>query len=295
MTTPPPAPECVTSRDGTRIGYLHQGRGPAVVLVQGAMADVHAYRDLATALAASHTVIRAERRGRGLSPRVFDEGHRIERDVEDLAAVMEATGARTVFGLSSGAVIALEAARTLDLVERAVAYEPPFYDDDEHGPRHGQRLDRAAVARLFADLERGDLPSALLDSLLAAGTAPASLARLPRPVARLAARITIALDAHKRGPAATFRDLLPGVRFDFTDVVGADGRIAEFAAIPKPLLLLSGTSSPEFLQRAIRRIHELNPAADRHEFPGIGHDGPWNGGDPTGIADVVRDFMNRSA
>ena len=81
----------VASRDGTSIGYLRQGSGPGVALIQGAMADVHAYRDLISALSSTCTVVSAERRGRGLSPREYSPDHRIARDVEDADAVMAAT------------------------------------------------------------------------------------------------------------------------------------------------------------------------------------------------------------
>ena len=89
---------------------------------------------------------------------------------------MDATGATTVFGLSSGAVITVEATRTLDKVQRAVVYEPPSCHD---------RIDSAGIARLGAEIARGDVGAALIDSLLTAGTAPGlSVARpatLPAP------------------------------------------------------------------------------------------------------------------
>ncbi len=275
----------VTSTDGTRIGYLRQGHGPGVVLVQGAMADVHAYRDLASGLSTSFTVISAERRGRGLSPRPYDCGHDIARDVEDLDAMMATTGATTLFGLSSGAVITLEAARTLPRVQRAILYEPPFYSGG---------VDRAGIAELHADIKLGDWASALIDSLLTAGTAPAILRRAPRGVAHLLARLVLTIDSKKRGPSSTLRDLLPGVRYDFHDVADVDGRIDTFAAITSPVLLLSGTKSPRFLSQAIRSLHAILPQSEFHEFDGLGHDGPWNSGDPTAVAEQIANFLRRT-
>lgn len=99
MTTRPQT-KGVTSADGTTVGYLCQGAGDSVVLVQGAMADVYAYRELARELSSSFTVITAERRGRGLSPRSYSAEHDLARDVEDVEAIMAATGATSLFGLS---------------------------------------------------------------------------------------------------------------------------------------------------------------------------------------------------
>jgi len=271
-------PHHVTSADGTRIGYLSQGAGPGIVLVQGAMADVSAYRDLAAALSPSFTVYSVERRGRGLSPRPYDTGHDIARDVEDVDAVLARTGATLVFGLSSGAVITLEAARTLERISAAAVYEPPFYAD---GIREGD------VAALFDDLDRGDLPSALIDSLLAAGTAPTLLRRLPRPVARAIARVVLAVDDRVRIPPATFRSLLPGVRYDFHDVARMQGRVRALASIRQPVLLLSGSASPSFLREAIRTLRATLPNAEHVEFEGLGHDGPWNGGSPRLVAEAL--------
>ena len=294
MPQPPPVTEPVTesatSCDGTRIGYLRQGSGPGVVLVQGAMADVHAYRDLAAALSRSFTVISAERRGRGLSPRPYDDsqdrGHDIARDVDDLNAIMAATGATNLFGLSSGAVITLEATRTLERVERAVVYEPPFYADG---------IDYDGIARLHADIERGDLASALLDSLLTAGTAPALLRRAPRDLTRVLARIVLAADDRRRGPGATLRELLPGIRYDFHDVAAVDGRIDMFASITQPVLLLSGTRSPAFLRHAVRDLYALLPQSQHRDLDGLGHDGPWNNGKPLAVAQAVHDFLKESS
>ncbi|KTR40741.1 hypothetical protein NS263_06725 [Curtobacterium oceanosedimentum] len=272
----------VASRDGTSIGYLRQGAGPGIVLVQGAMADVHAYRELALALSASFTVITAERRGRGMSPRPYTADHTIARDVEDLDAVMTATGATKLFGLSSGAVIALEAARTLSRVEQLAVYEPPFY-------RTG--IDQDGIRRLGTEIERGQFGAALIDALVVAGTAPALIARAPRFVARALGRGVLAVQSRQRGPASSLRDLLPGVRYDFRAVAERDGHIQDHASIDCPVLLLSGTASPAFLRTAIRDLARIIPDARHVEFDGLGHDGPWNSGGPSQISAALRAFF----
>ena len=272
----------VVSRDGTSIGYLRQGTGPGIVLVQGAMADVHAYRELALALSSSFTVITAERRGRGISPRPYTADHTIARDVEDLDAVMTATGATKLFGLSSGAVIALEATRTLPEVKQLAFYEPPFYRDG---------IDRDGIRRLNAEIERGQSAAALIDALIIAGTAPALIARAPRLVARALGRVVLAIQSRQPGPASSLRDLLPSVRYDFHDVAERDGRIEEHASIDCPVLLLSGTASPAFLRTAIRDLAGIIPHARHVEFVGLGHDGPRNGGGTEEISAALNTFF----
>jgi len=277
--------EYVTSRDGTLIGYLRQGVGPGVVLVQGAMADVHAYRDLARGLASSFTVITAERRGHGMSPLPYSAKHTIQRDVEDLDAVMTATDATGLFGLSSGAVIALEATRTLARVKRLAVYEPPFYRDG---------IDRDGISRLDSEIAHGQLGAALVDALVTAGTAPALIARAPRPLARSVARIVLAVQAQQPGPASSLRQLLPGVRYDFHDVAERDGSIGEHASIDRPVLLLSGSASPAFLRSAIRELAEIIRGSRHIEFDKLGHDGPWNSGGTAEISAALRTFFTSS-
>ncbi len=55
-------------------------------------------------------------------------------EIEDLSAVLDACGASRVFGLSAGAVIAIEAARLRPDITRLALYEPPLtFDGAVHG------------------------------------------------------------------------------------------------------------------------------------------------------------------
>lgn len=275
----------VTSRDGTRIGFQRRGRGPGLVLVQGAMATAYNFNDLAEALAPSFTVYTPDRRGRGMSAKPYDKGHEIARDVEDLDALLTETGASRVFGLSSGAMIALEAARTLPRVTRASVYEPPFY---------AEGISHDGIRQLNAEIEEGHLASALVSALLVAETAPAPLQVLPRPVLQLLASGALFADDRWHGPYARLRDLLPGVRYDFNVVGGMDGKMDTLASIDKPVLLVSGTRSPAFLQQSIRTLESVLPQAQRVEFEGLDHSGSWNatrGGHPQVVAAALRDFF----
>ncbi|MGH3167053.1 MAG: alpha/beta fold hydrolase, partial [Trebonia sp.] len=101
------------SADGTTIAYEVRGDGPALVLVDGALCrrDMGPSRGFAEALADRFTVYTYDRRGRGESS-AGTGSWAVEREVEDLAAVIEAAGGRAcLLGTSSGAALALEAAR----------------------------------------------------------------------------------------------------------------------------------------------------------------------------------------
>ncbi len=139
--------ETATSADGTAIALERVGGGRPVVLVGGAFQDRTATRGLAALLAPHFTVVGYDRRGRGDSG--DSAAYAVEREVEDLHAVIERVGGRAaVVGHSSGAILGLEAARSHGPVERVVAYEPPYIVDGR--PRPGDDVEERLRALLDA-------------------------------------------------------------------------------------------------------------------------------------------------
>jgi pimeloyl-ACP methyl ester carboxylesterase len=124
----------VTSTDGTTIAFEQLGSGPVVILVAAALADRDGTARLAKHLAERFTVINYDRRGRGKS--TDTQPFAVEREVEDVDALIDASGGSAfLFGSSSGAVLALEAAGRLgSKVKKLFLYEPPFIIDGSHPP-----------------------------------------------------------------------------------------------------------------------------------------------------------------
>jgi pimeloyl-ACP methyl ester carboxylesterase len=125
------------SEDGTRLAYETSGTGPTVVLVGAALSDRTDHRRLAKRLSARVRVVNYDRRGRGHSDPGGQGG--VDRELDDLAAIIAANGgSATVFGSSSGAVLALRAAELPGSgIRRVVAYEPPLILDDSRPPVPG--------------------------------------------------------------------------------------------------------------------------------------------------------------
>jgi pimeloyl-ACP methyl ester carboxylesterase len=147
----------VTSKDGTTIAYDQVGAGQPVILVTGAlgrrsgepMAD-----PLIAALAKHFTVIDYDRRGRGDS--TDTPPYAVEREIEDLAALIDAVGgAAYLYGLSSGAILALEtAAKFPQKVKKLALFEPPFIQDDSRPPIPANYVEH--LNQLVAEGRRGD-------------------------------------------------------------------------------------------------------------------------------------------
>src|SRR5215207_3379462 len=129
----------VTSNDGTTIAYDRKGSGPAVVLVGGALDDGAENAPLIPALAEHFTVYNYARRGRGASG--FTEPYAVEREIEDLdALIAEAGGSAHLFGASSGGALALEAAAAGPAIDTIAVWEVPYAVGDDIRPRFEENI-----------------------------------------------------------------------------------------------------------------------------------------------------------
>jgi len=134
----------VISKDGTPIAFDQSGEGPPIILVVGAFNTSSTGAPLAAQLSEHFTVFNYDRRGRGMSGDTVP--YAIEREIEDIdALITEAGGSASMFGYSSGAILALMAAARGLTITKLALYDPPFLVD-------------AQSSRRFKDLV-GSLPS----------------------------------------------------------------------------------------------------------------------------------------
>lgn len=153
----------VISKDGTVIGYDIEGHGPLVILVAGATQyraiDRTRTPSLQKQLARQFTVINYDRRGRGDSSDTWP--YAVAREIEDIAALISANGGEArIFGMSSGAVLAMEAAAAMPRVIKSLAlYEPPI--DPDASVAH-YRDEHRTMATLAAEGRASDMMSRFL-------------------------------------------------------------------------------------------------------------------------------------
>ncbi len=142
----------VRADDGARIAVARSGAGPPLVLVHGGWDDHTAWAAVIPALAQRFTVHAMDRRGCGRSA-PYGAHHTIERDVADVAAVVDSAGESVhLVGHSIGALCALHAALLTPRVRRLVLYEPPL-----GGP---EVAPAAAVDRIAALVAAGNRDAA---------------------------------------------------------------------------------------------------------------------------------------
>lgn len=276
-----------TSRDGTPIGYHRLGRGPGVLLLHGSMESAQSHRELAESLADSFTVYLPDRRGRGLSG-PYHPHDSIRQDVEDIDALLTQTGAHRVFGVSSGAIILLQAALTLPAIDKAAIFEPPLSVD---GPAA-----RAMLNRFDREIAQGNVSAALVTGMKAAQMGPAIFRAMPRwLLERLTQMAMAGEEKHAKPDQVTMRALAPTLHYDFQ--LALDTALASFSGVRAEVLLLGGSKSPAYLRSALDALQRVLPRARRIEFPGLNHGASGNrdrGGDPGRVAQVLRLFFQES-
>jgi len=270
----------VRSADGTAIGYREYGSGPGLILVHGGMKAAQHFSKLADALGSDFRVYVPDRRGRGMSG-PHGEAFGVLREVEDMQALIAATGARFIFGLSSGALVSLRTVLFTTALERVALYEPPLSINGSVPTAWVPRFDREVAAGRHA--------AALITALKGTRTEPV-FARLPRFM--LAPIMAIGLRTQTQRPdGVTIADLIPTQHFDMRIVQDMADTGPEYALLQARVLLLGGTKSPDYLSVALRELAAVLPRARQVTLHGLTHEGPEDDGCPLVVAQVLRDFF----
>ena len=246
----------VRSRDGTPIAYEMTGGGPAVILVGGAF-SFRRYKSslqLVELLAPRFTVVNYDRRGRGDSGDAAT--YAVEREIEDLAALVEAAGGEAdVFGMSSGGVLALRAAAAGVPFRRAVVYQPPFsVDASGHLPPEDfeQRL-----GELVASCDRGAAVGYFMREGMGAPRVLVGGLRLARPIWRNLEAVSHTLPYDYAVMNGT--------------VHGTPLAAEPWASVAAPTLVVDGGKSPASLRLAADELALRLPAGRRLTIPGQSH------------------------
>lgn len=246
-----------TSADGTEIAYDVTGRedAPALVVVEGALCHrgMGTARVLADGLSDRFAVHAYDRRGRGES-QPGASPYAVQREVEDLAAVLRAAGGNPfVLGTSSGAALALEAARQGMPMQRLACYEAPFIVDDTHAPN-----DADLSAQLQAMVDGGRRGDAVKTFMKVVG-APAPMVAIMRlfPVWKQLTAVAHTLPYDVR------------ICIDFQQARPLPA--GHYAAVAQETLVIAGGKSPEYMRNAQAAIVEQLPHGRLAVLPGQTH------------------------
>jgi pimeloyl-ACP methyl ester carboxylesterase len=254
--------EEVTSRDGTTIAFDRMGDGSPVILVSGGSTDRSANAPLAALLAPNFAVFNYDRRGRG--PSGDTPPYAVEREVEDIEAVIAAAGGSAfLYGTSSGAVLALEAAASGLPVTKLALWEPPFVLDENARPPADQ-VER--YNEMIAEGRRGDAVEYFMTKVVGMPAEFVADGRTqPWWGATEALAHTLAYDATIMGDYS-----VPTERA---------------ASVKVPTLVIAGTDIP-WMRQSAEALAEALPDGQVRILEGQGHDV-----DPAVLAPAVKEFF----
>ena len=257
----------VISKDGTAIAFDQLGKGPAIILVGGAFQ----YRaidprtaQLAASLSPHFTVFHYDRRGRGESGDTAP--YAVEREVEDLESlIVEAGGSAYVFGMSSGAALAIQAARRGLAITKLAFYEPPFNSGDEHARQTSENYTRELTA-LLTERRRGNAAALAMSTWGALAEAIAGMRQTPI--------------------WSLFESVAPTLAYD--NAIMGDGSVPveRLASITVPTLVMDGGASPAFMHHAAQAVAHALPNSKRRTLEGQTHDVA-----PEALAPVLKEFF----
>jgi pimeloyl-ACP methyl ester carboxylesterase len=244
----------VTSKDGTRIGYDREGQGPPVVLVDGAMCyrGSGPMKPLAAKLSSRFTVYTYDRRGRGESGDT--QPWSVEREVEDIAAIVREAGEPVyLYGISSGAVLALEAADRGVPIRKLALYEAPLMVDDSRPPLGDDFLPR--MKALIAANRRGDAVKMFMKAVGVPAIGIFFMRLMPVWKKLTAIGHTLQYDLGMTTPYQQGRPLPPG----------------RWSGAAMPALVMDGGKSPAWMRNAQTAIATVLPQATARTLPGQNH------------------------
>jgi pimeloyl-ACP methyl ester carboxylesterase len=244
----------VVSSDGTTIAFDRSGEGPPLIVVDGAMC----YRasgpsgPLAAMLTRHFTVYTYDRRGRGESGNTMP--YSVDREVDDIEALIkEAGGSAFVYGISSGAALALEAANRGLPIPKLALYEAPFIVDDSHPPRPDSLLTQ--MDALIAEERRGDAVKLFMKTVGVPAAFIVMMRLMPMWSKLKGVAHTIPYDFRILGDTGSGRPLP-------TD---------RWTSATMPTLVMDGGKSPTWMRHAMKALADVLPDAEYRTLEGQTH------------------------
>lgn len=256
----------VRSADETSLAVWVDGDGPPLVMVHGSIADHTTFDPFVDVLRHGLTTFSMDRRGFGASG--DGAAYSIERDFEDVAAVVDAVAARTgspvaLWGHSYGANCAMGGAARTNNVHHLVLYEPSL----------GLTYPPGSIEAIEDAVAAGDMDAAIVAVLVGILEMTEDeidvMRSTPLWPVRLAAAPTVPRECR--------------VENDWVYQPG------QFDGITAPTLLLAGSESPPVVNEATHRATAAISDAQIRVLEGHGHFAHKT--DPAMVTAVIRQFI----
>ncbi|MDB5167279.1 MAG: alpha/beta hydrolase fold protein [Candidatus Saccharibacteria bacterium] len=239
----------VTSKDGTQITYDKRGQGPALILVLGALNKRGSGKKLTELLVDDFTVVSYDRRGRGDSGDT--KPYSVDKEIDDIGALIdELGGSAYVYGHSSGAILALQAAEKLDKKVIGLAlYEVP-YNDDPQAQKIAEQYKKNLKQFLSAD-KRGDAIALFVTSVGVSEKQISAMQKLPM----------------WKGLTA----MAPTLLYDTVELMESYPNVKAQNVTTKSLVMYGG-ASPSFMAKTAQKLSQAMPHSTLRSLENQTHD-----------------------
>lgn len=276
------------------------------------MESASSHTDLAAALSKTHgyTVYIYDRRGRGSNPSCPTH-YTMATEISDLSALLSHTNTRLIFGISSGALIALQAILQLrDLVKKAVLFEPVLSIDGS--------VDEKWVPRYEEEMREGRLDAAMVTAMKGTEMGPGFLHYVPRSILQFMTRkmfeaqersaaASRAKAVEKKGeegegeegeevPMVPMKALAPKLGMDIALVREMADTLETFKDVKGRVLLMGGDKSAGYLKVPLPRLKDTIEGSELVMLEGLNHGASGNAamrGNPGRVAEELAKFFGR--
>lgn len=245
----------VTSRDGTKIAYSKQGDGLPLVLIDGAFChrNFGANVKLPRYLTNHFEVYTYDRRGRGKSENTLP--YTVEREFEDLQAIIYKIGEPPyVYGISSGAALALEASKAGVGFKKLVVFEAPYITDNTRAPLPENYL--TLIQMLISEKRYGETVKYFMTTGIG----------LPKLVIWMMQFMPIWKKMKQLAPTLEYDTLMLK---DFGS--GKPLKKEDWEKAHCSILVISGTKSEQWAQNSMKQLAEVLPIAEHRDLVGQSH------------------------
>jgi pimeloyl-ACP methyl ester carboxylesterase len=259
----------IRSSDGTTIAFDWLGDGPPVIVVGGVTCDRAMTRPTAEELAKHFTVFNYDRRGRGDSGDTAP--YAVEREIEDIGAlIVEAGGAASVYGHSSGAGLVLHAAAHNLPLAKIVLHDPPYAPDDDEEARRISREYGEYLKTILSEGRYGDAVELCMRTMGMPQEMVDGMRQIPRWAELEAMAPTFAYDSEVMGD------------------IGGEGTIPVDRAskVTVPALVLTGGADYPWMTDVGRRLADAMPNGRHRVLEGQEHVVP-----PEVLVPVLAEFF----
>ncbi len=275
--------DSVISKDGTAIGYRQMGSGPGLILLHGGVNASQHLMKLGTLLSDEYTVYIPDRRGRGMSGPV-GENYSIEKEDEDMDALLKKTGAHYVFGTADGALFALHAAISNPVICKVAAYEPLIF-----AGQPGLEEFRTVIRHLDKNMADGKVAKATVDltkdSVKGFRVIPDLIIV---PLVKLILWINVKT---VHGDDVSYHELIPTLDDELHLVEKTEGTLDDYKNVSAKVLLLEGSKTQSLLNDSVNALNQILPHSNLIELKGLNHDSAQDYGKPEPIALELRRFF----